>query len=497
MVRRVPVRTRMSAVCAGAALMLAALAAIPARAEDAVTEERTFHSSVLDKTATVRVLLPEGYSPSDQRHPVLYFLHGGAGERFVDMPNLVGMLRDQLDAYGIVGVMPQQGSPWVDPVSRPSKQVRWEFPNQLPEGLPQLPDVGPEVNRGSATIPGTNAALSLPYETFVLTELIPFIESNYAVSRDRSGRGVLGHSGGAYGSFMLASRHPDLFAFVAGSSGPLSTRHPSCIPICGPVMTALGARDQVSDEVVWRAYDPYELAVNLVDAPITVVHSTGCPQPMVETPYAFVDPSCNLDGLAHPNNDDYEQRLQDLGIPHTYYLSPAPGHVANSHAPDYQEAFLPLAAATFENPQPDPARWSYKTTDPAFALWGYRFEVDRPNIEFLTLTDVDADGMVASGTGSLSVESPPTYVHGARYRITRTGADGTGSTLAVNAGVDGRLRFAVVLGAPRLDDESEALRSAGLFPFEDVRVDIEPDASAGTDPSPDCGSVWLHPIVVC
>lgn len=478
-------------------VLLTPMAGVTSRADDGRLEERTFYSSVLDKTATVRLLLPAGYSDDDPPRPVLYFLHGGAGERYVDMPNLVDALRGQLSQYGIVGVLPKQGSPWVNPVTRPSKQVRWQVPNQLPDGAPQLPDVGPEFNRGSATVPGTDVSMSLPYESFVLTELLPFVETNYAVSRDRAQRGVLGHSGGAYGSFMLASRHPDLFSFVAGSSGPLSARHPSCLAICGPVMTALGARDQVLDEVVWRAYDPYELAVNLVGAPIAIAHSTGCPSPMVATPYAYVDPSCNLDGLAHPNNDHYEARLAALEIPHVYYLSPAPGHVANSHAPDYRDAFLPLAAETFAHPRPAPARWTYETTDLSFSLWGYHFEADRPNIEFLTLRDVSASGFVARGTGSVAVTTPAIYEPGARYRVERIDADQEVSAIAVRADDLGQLRYSVRLGAPRLADENASLVAAGQFPFTDFQILIRADPQASTDSYAECGDVWLHPIVLC
>jgi uncharacterized protein len=56
-----------------------------------------FHSAVLNDNLTINVLLPAGYSVSDQKFPVLYLLDGGAEEDFVHIAGLAQIS----PAYGL------------------------------------------------------------------------------------------------------------------------------------------------------------------------------------------------------------------------------------------------------------------------------------------------------------------------------------------------------------------------------------------------------------
>lgn len=60
-----------------------------------------------------------------------------------------------------------------------------------------------------------NSAATGRYEDYLLEEILPFVEQRYRVKR----WGVFGKSSGGYGSFMLGTRHPDVFAALADHSG--------------------------------------------------------------------------------------------------------------------------------------------------------------------------------------------------------------------------------------------------------------------------------------
>ncbi|HVQ28468.1 MAG TPA: alpha/beta hydrolase-fold protein, partial [Vicinamibacteria bacterium] len=59
------------------------------------------------------------------------------------------------------------------------------------------------------------------YESYLLEELIPHVQSRYRTLEDGYARGVAGLSMGGYGALKLALKHPDEFAFAASMSGAL------------------------------------------------------------------------------------------------------------------------------------------------------------------------------------------------------------------------------------------------------------------------------------
>ena len=59
------------------------------------------------------------------------------------------------------------------------------------------------------------------YETVILAELIPFIESNYCAWAAAAGRAIGGLSRGGYWALEIAFRHPEQFVSVGGHSAAL------------------------------------------------------------------------------------------------------------------------------------------------------------------------------------------------------------------------------------------------------------------------------------
>jgi S-formylglutathione hydrolase FrmB len=60
------------------------------------------------------------------------------------------------------------------------------------------------------------------YETHLVRELIPFIDSKYDTLRGGGHRAVLGKSSGGYGAIRLAMRHPETFGAMACHSGDMA-----------------------------------------------------------------------------------------------------------------------------------------------------------------------------------------------------------------------------------------------------------------------------------
>jgi pimeloyl-ACP methyl ester carboxylesterase len=59
------------------------------------------------------------------------------------------------------------------------------------------------------------------YETYLIDEVIPFIDSTLSTLPQRKHRAIAGKSSGGFGALRLAMRHPDQFAAVACHSGDM------------------------------------------------------------------------------------------------------------------------------------------------------------------------------------------------------------------------------------------------------------------------------------
>ncbi len=66
------------------------------------------------------------------------------------------------------------------------------------------------------------------YEDYIVEDVLGFMEKNYAVCRDRSGRALAGFSMGGHAAFNLGMKHRDKFKVVAGVSPALNLRYSGC-----------------------------------------------------------------------------------------------------------------------------------------------------------------------------------------------------------------------------------------------------------------------------
>ncbi len=142
-------------------------------------------SAAMNKTYKAAIAFPDAYTTSKKDFPVLYLLHGGFGhfnDWLLKTPDKM-LVRNLADQYNIIIVMPEGEifSYYIDsPVDPNSK-----------------------------------------FETYIIKEVIPFIDSKYRTVKDKKGRVITGLSMGGYGSLYLSTRHPELFAAAGSMSGAL------------------------------------------------------------------------------------------------------------------------------------------------------------------------------------------------------------------------------------------------------------------------------------
>ncbi|HIZ99591.1 MAG TPA: esterase family protein [Candidatus Janibacter merdipullorum] len=142
-------------------------------------------------TPGVNVLLPDGYETSGKRYPVMYLLHGGVQNftKFHLEDDIIGATAHK----DLIVVMPDGGiAGWYsNPVSSQVGKRDWE--------------------------------------TFHISQLIPWIDANFRTYAEYNGRAVSGFSMGGFGALKYAAKYYGHFASVSSHSGPASLRRDSGI----------------------------------------------------------------------------------------------------------------------------------------------------------------------------------------------------------------------------------------------------------------------------
>ena len=129
------------------------------------------------------VVLPNSYTKSKMKYPVMYLLHGAYGHfdswlSKTPNKNLIHQLADQ---YNMIIVMPEGET--------------FSFYLDSP------------VSKGSQ------------FETHITKEVISKIDNTYRTINDRKGRVITGLSMGGHGALYLSAKHPELFCAAGSMSG--------------------------------------------------------------------------------------------------------------------------------------------------------------------------------------------------------------------------------------------------------------------------------------
>jgi enterochelin esterase-like enzyme len=155
----------------------------PPRRAVAGLEHRTFRSASMKVDVGYNICLPPDYGATEERLPVIYYLHGYEGNE---------------SSY------PEYAKYWRESLSR----------------------VGPSilvfVNGGESSFFCDTADGSVAGET-VVKELIAHIDRTYRTIAERGGRALHGYSMGGFGALKLGFKHPEMFHSVVAYGATLAT----------------------------------------------------------------------------------------------------------------------------------------------------------------------------------------------------------------------------------------------------------------------------------
>ena len=424
----------------------------------------TMTTPALVQPVHVRILVPTGYAADGaRRYPSTYLLHGCRSGK----PNdglgyqewTVGMHAEDVTAGAeAIVVMPDGGG----------GGFYTDWFNGGAGGPPQ-------------------------WETYHISQLLPWVDQNFRTSTERSQRSIAGLSMGGFGALSYASRHPDLFGSVASFSGAADLTNPpeETEAVSTAVVDACAASDggapgstfgsHVDDELNWRAHDPARLIENLRNTQIYLYTGNGEPGPL-DPPGKPVDV---IEVLAHQSTIGFHDQLVAAGIP-SYFEDYGPG----SHSAPYWERdlrdVLPRTLADFAAERSYPT-FTFQSELASYERFGWQVELTRTAAETSTLADAGENGFRLTGSGSAVVTTAPLYEPGAAHRVTIDN-EGTTTVVDLRAGDDGRLRIdPVPLGPPNPFQElTPAALDAGGTKVYAAIVSIEqaPDDSTTTTTTP-------------
>lgn len=134
----------------------------------------------------VAIYLPPSYAKNrHRRYPVVYFLHGWT--------------QSADNWYG-------QSEFWAKLPAILNKT--WQTGNR--EMIFVTPDAFTRY-QGSFY---SNSVTTGNWEDYIVSELVPYIDSHYRTIPDGTSRGLAGHSMGGYGTIRIGMRHPDVFSSI-------------------------------------------------------------------------------------------------------------------------------------------------------------------------------------------------------------------------------------------------------------------------------------------
>jgi enterochelin esterase family protein len=161
--------------------------------EHGTVSRRWYNSPGNRMTRRITIYTPPGYEPGNKKFPVLYLLHGMGGdeEAWIALGR-TSQIIDNLIAQG-------KAKPMI--VVMPNGNVSQEAaPGESAKGFYKPSFDIPKTMEGSME------------ETF--KDIIKFVEDNYRVETNKSGRAIAGLSMGGFHSLHISRFYPDIFDYI-------------------------------------------------------------------------------------------------------------------------------------------------------------------------------------------------------------------------------------------------------------------------------------------
>lgn len=242
-------------------------------------------SEKMDKMIKNVVIVPAQYFDEElqeEQYPVVYLLHGFGGD-YASWIKIKPELEDLSSDYGIIIVCPDGATSWY-----------WDSP------------INPESQ----------------YETYAVSELVPYIDNNYRTIPEARMRAITGLSMGGHGGLWLGFRHPDVFGACGSTSGGVNI-----IPFPEKWDMSKSLGEYASNKEVWNSHT----VINLVP---TLKKNSG--QKIIF--------DCGTDDFFFQVNNNLHDALLKAGIPHDYIARPGSHNLDYwNNSIDYQLLFFSKA----------------------------------------------------------------------------------------------------------------------------------------------------------
>jgi S-formylglutathione hydrolase FrmB len=216
-------------------------------------------SESMKKTIKAVVITPRVYN-GEKALPVVYLLHGYSGN-YTDWVTKVPAIKELADNYQYIIVCPDGGF------------SSWYLDSPID---PQF-----------------------KYETYIVKELIPFIDQKYKTVRSRNGRAITGLSMGGHGALYLAFRHQDLFGAAGSMSGGVDIRP---FPANWDLSKRLGALSEHPES--WEEHTVTNLLHLLMPDKLAII----------------ID--CGTADFFYTVNEQLHKKMMDRNIEHDYITRP-------------------------------------------------------------------------------------------------------------------------------------------------------------------------------
>ena len=201
-----------------------------------------YDSKSLGTHRQMRVYTPPGYSTA-RRYPVIYLLHGIGGNDLEWIRAChADIILDNLIADGkitpMVAVFPNGNSSVTADAGGefPGEAMgaRGGVPAAARGGAPAAPAARGAAQGGRGGRGMSMDAWLTPFENDLLKDIVPYIDSHYAVYTDRDHRALAGLSMGGGQSLNIGLVHPEVFAYVGGFSSAPDTKSPPNVLVPDP-----------------------------------------------------------------------------------------------------------------------------------------------------------------------------------------------------------------------------------------------------------------------
>jgi S-formylglutathione hydrolase FrmB len=144
------------------------------------------YSNAMHKNIKCVVVTPKNYKTSKDNFPVVYLLHGFAGD-YSNWIKKVPVIDSLATVYQMIIVCPDAAF------------SSWYFDSPFDT--------------------------TFRYETFTATELPQYIDANFHTIKSKHGRAITGLSMGGHGAIFLTFRHPQTFGACGSMSGALDVSY--------------------------------------------------------------------------------------------------------------------------------------------------------------------------------------------------------------------------------------------------------------------------------